>query len=445
MLKTVYVVHCVDTEGPLAESLEATFQRAKEIFDLDLEPSIETLEKLQRCEIDLGGIEQEVAKVFNPKLLGYHQNWASIDTMLDSVMSAEFRAKFPDSSGNGWIYNWHCLDHFGFVDNPRGRDLKVHAVFDHYRARADLDKDSVQFHHHPVGFFHQAHKPATNYLSYQPNVFSLLARKIIDRKWFPSVYRPGFHTTRPDSHWLLEQYIPFEYANQSLADDNPDSLQQDLSGGRFGDWRRAPQNWTPYHPSHDDYQVAGNCRRWIGRCLNIGTRLRLLDAENVDLAFQQAQRHEPAILSFTNHDFREIGEDINYVYQLLQQAQSKYPDVNFEYADGREAMQNAMALERPEQVLDFHCVLDKDRLELTSNQPTFGPQPFLAIKTKDGRYLHDNFDFQQNFRRWTYHFDDMTVPLAQIESFGVASNNAYGQGCVMIYDGKDETFSRHFL
>lgn len=444
MNKTVYVVHCIDTEGPLAESLQATFQRAKEIFGLVLEPSVETLQKLQRCELDLGGIEKEVAKVFDPKLLGYHQNWQSIDKMLDVIMSEQFRQKHQDSAGNGWLYNWHCLDHFGFTDNPRGRDMTLHAVFDHYRQRSDLANDSVQFHHHPVGFYHQAHKPATNYLSYESNIFKILAHKIIDRQWFPSVYRPGFHTTRPDSHWFLEQYIPFEYANQSLASSNPDHLQQDLSGGRFGDWRKAPKNWTPYHPSHDDYQLPGGCRRWIGRCLNVGTRLRLLDQDNVELAFEQAQCGEPSILSFTNHDFREIADDISYVHGMLQKAQTKFTDVTFKYVDGREAMRQALNLKKPLEKLDLICSFTGNVLEVKSNHSTFGPQPFLAIKTKDGRYLHDNFDFQDTFRSWTYHFDDMTVPLEEVSAFGIASNDHYGQCCVTIWEPISASFVSHY-
>ena len=38
-MKKVYVVHCVDTEGPLNETLEATFERLKHIYHLDLKPS----------------------------------------------------------------------------------------------------------------------------------------------------------------------------------------------------------------------------------------------------------------------------------------------------------------------------------------------------------------------------------------------------------------------
>ena len=68
---TVYVVHCIDTEGPLYESIEVTFQRLKEIFGLDLKPNQATLKKLQNAEIDLGGIEQAVQRVVNPDLLNY--------------------------------------------------------------------------------------------------------------------------------------------------------------------------------------------------------------------------------------------------------------------------------------------------------------------------------------------------------------------------------------
>ena len=60
---TVYIVHCTDTEGPLYESLEATFLRLFEIFSLDLQPSPELLLKLQRCEINLSGLEEDVARV----------------------------------------------------------------------------------------------------------------------------------------------------------------------------------------------------------------------------------------------------------------------------------------------------------------------------------------------------------------------------------------------
>ena len=54
----------------------------------------------------------------------------------------------------------------------------------------------------------------------------------------------------------------------------------------------------------------------------------------------------------------------------------------------------------------------------------FGPQPFLAIKTMGGQYIHDNFDFQAS--GWTYVFNEHTVHLEMIESIGIAANDAFG-------------------
>jgi hypothetical protein len=50
----VYVVHCVDTEGPLHEPVQATFERLKSIFGLELEPSAALLRRLQAGEVPLG-------------------------------------------------------------------------------------------------------------------------------------------------------------------------------------------------------------------------------------------------------------------------------------------------------------------------------------------------------------------------------------------------------
>ena len=37
--KTIYLVHCIDTEGPLKEGLNATFERIKNTFNIKLKPS----------------------------------------------------------------------------------------------------------------------------------------------------------------------------------------------------------------------------------------------------------------------------------------------------------------------------------------------------------------------------------------------------------------------
>ena len=135
MKKTVYIVHSIDTEGHLNEDLKATFTRLKDSFGLNFKPSYKTLIKLQNKSINLNGLENTVSKFVSVNLLKYNKSWADVDKMLDKLLSKKFRNKLLDSFGNGWIYNWHCMDHVGFIENPRKRDLGFHKIFDHYKKK----------------------------------------------------------------------------------------------------------------------------------------------------------------------------------------------------------------------------------------------------------------------------------------------------------------------
>ena len=46
--KNLYIVHCVDTEGPLHEPLSATFERLYELYSIRLDPTKENLLKIQK-------------------------------------------------------------------------------------------------------------------------------------------------------------------------------------------------------------------------------------------------------------------------------------------------------------------------------------------------------------------------------------------------------------
>lgn len=429
--KVVYIVHSVDTEGPLYESLEETFKRVENIFGVRIPPSEENLEKLRRGEVDLDGREEQAARMFSRGLLEYNEHYGKLEAMLDRIGSEEFRRRLPDSYGNGWIFNWHCVDHIGYGENPRRKDMGFHNIFDYYRSfieRTDAP-DSLHWHFHPMHWTRASHRNATRWLG-DNRFFEVIARRILQREWFPSVNRAGFHTERPDSHWLLEQWIPFDLSNQRFERDDE---QDDVKGGRFGDWRRAPASWTVYQPSHDDYQVPGGCRRYIGRCLNVGTRYKLLDRGEVEKAFREAQREGRALMGFTDHDFRDMAPDVNRVRDMIAEVKEEYPGVKFRYCDAREAFNRYLWGEyRPPEKNILSLDLDKGynatqvRLSVESSEPTFGPQPFLAVETMDGKFLHDNFDFERPFREWSYIFDHQSVEWEKVRRVGVATNDRRG-------------------
>jgi hypothetical protein len=428
----IHIVHCIDTEGPLDEDLSATFGRLKSIFDIDLPPSIDNLIAIQNKKINFNGLENSIAKCFDPRLLKYNKNWSEISMMLDVAMSTEFRREMVDDFDRGWIYSWHCMDHMGFSDNPRHKDIGYGNVFRFYKSKIEETKskcDEINWHFHPLSITRNPLHAATSYLNSIDILLNIICRRIIEDEWFPVVNRPGFHSERPDSHLFLEQWIPFDYANQFYeTDDN----QPDLSNGRFGNWVNSPKTWRGYHPDFFDYQSIGSCRRMIFRCLNIGTRLRQLNYSHLKEAYYEAKKMGDAIVAFADHDYRDIVPDVNYLRELLRKLKFEFPDVRIKFSGAEEA---ATSLSMKNSIVDLELKLSLNENKLiveVDRGEIFGPQPFLSIKTKDGSYFHDNFDFKIPGRVWTYIFDTQTIELDSVSVIGVGSAGKYGKFSVKI-------------
>ena len=428
----LHIVHCIDTEGPLYEDLEATFERLDSIFDIKMRASAETLRKLQEKKIDLGGREEAVAKCFAPELLKYNSNWAEISGMLDEALSDDFRNKVADDFGNGWVYSWHCMDHIGYFDNPRHKDVGYGNVFRFYKsvlAGTGSTQDEINWHFHPLSMSRKPTQAATSYVNSYDVLMQILCRRVLDDHWFPSVNRPGFHSERPDSHAFLEQWIPFDYANQFIEEKED---QPDVINGRFGDWRRAPKTWRGYHPSHDDYQEEGACRRLIFRCLNVGTRLRTLTQEHFHEAFQEAREKGSAVLAFADHDYRDIRPDVDQVRTMLGKIRGYYPDVQIRFSGAEEAAR-AITGHTSDTAPVFTTEIEGNKLlvRLIVGE-MFGPQPFLAIQTKGGNYYHDNLDVIEPKKTWAYILDEQTFTPDVIAKIGVGAAGRYGRNSVSV-------------
>lgn len=445
----LHVVHCVDTEGPLWEPLEETFLRLNKMFGIDVVPSEENLKRLQCGQLDLGSpeISNAVKLAFSSQQLGFLISWDEINRMLDRIDDEAFRSVAPDSAGNPWHINWHCVAHYGFDPNknPRRRALGLHSIFDHYNGRyRNKTSNSIHWHYHPIPISAQANHCATSYFR-NPAIFEIISRRILERNWFPCVNRPGFHAERPDSNWFLEQWMPFDIANLNSEDD---TFQPDLQNGRWGDWRRAPKGWSIYHPSHDDYQTPGECRRAIARCLMLEGRIAPLTPAEIEKAFIQA-RDKPTILAFANHDYRDMQHGISFVQKELAKCSELYRDVKWYYSDAATAMRSCLGIKDA-----GHCKFEYEtqplktsshRLNVSIDRQIFGPQPWLCFALKDGRVFHDNFDFGLKRNSWHYTFDDQTVILSDVACIGIAANTAAGKTSVVTFETEANKETRNFL
>jgi hypothetical protein len=224
-------------------------------------------------------------------------------------------------------------------------------------------------------------------------------------------------------------------------DDNSElELMRDFRKGRSGNWRSAPADWSVYQPHHDNYQIPGNCNRWIGRALNVFNRISSIDEREIEKAFELAESGQPALVGITSHDYRDLGLEVEFLHSTIRRVAEKFPDVRFKYCDAVEAFRIATKMNNQNQEqLELSVTLNRDpdddfpNLEINAvSGAVFGPQPFLAIETMSRRYIHDNLDFSSNPGQWHYAFHWDTLPIHDVRRIGVAANDKYGNTSVKV-------------
>jgi hypothetical protein len=152
----------------------------------------------------------------------------------------------------------------------------------------------------------------------------------------------------------------------------------------------------------------------------------------VDNAFKRANDGIPTLLGVTTHDYRNMESEIIHFQKMVINAKEKFPDVEFIFSEAVNAFKNVL--------YGRNQIFEKLQLEisLTKNANSwkllvdvkqgsiFGPQPYLAIKTKSGIFIHENFDLIFPKKTWTYSFDEESIKPEDLSIIGVACNDKYG-------------------
>ncbi|CAA6605836.1 conserved hypothetical protein [Rhodospirillaceae bacterium LM-1] len=422
-MSIVYISHNIDTEGPLAE-----------------EHPVGTAGSLSFPHIDVDFSKADINDVVirhRRRVLG---SWHEIKAMLDVATSKEFRFLMPDSFGGWWKYNWFCMDHIGFIDNPRHRAMGIHQIFDYYSRLVERQGmgDALHWHFHPMSTYREANRCATSYVN-SPELYYILGRRLLDHRWFPRVNRPGFQDERHDAHWFLEQWIPFDFANS--GEDNPDpDMNPDMADGRLSDWRFAPSDWRTYHPHHDCVQREGQCRRKIGRSACLLNRYAPLTEELLTAAFSRAAEGFPTLVGLESHDWRDLSLEVAYARFLLSRVAPRYPSVKFKYAEAVEAF-NAVHPAEVSLPVKLSCTLLLDQQGLpsrvnveVSEGKIFGPQPFLAVRSRSKRIIHDNMNYWRSLNDFNYIFDSDSILPSDVDTIGIATNDAAGNQSIHVIE-----------
>lgn len=411
-------MHCVDTEGPMSETLLDTFKRVSQVFGLKINATKANLRNLQsgRSKLVPSKISIEVAEYFSQDNLDFLTSWEEIYSSLDAL--DELRESLLDDLKNQWKFTFFCVDHVNYTSNPRNKHFGFGEIHRKYfdRIVSKGHSDEIQWHYHPKSISNNPVGLSTNFDNSLSEIHSILCRRIIDFDFFPTSYRPGFHAEGPDASFFLEQWIPFDYSNQRYS---RNSEKTNYKSFDIASWNRAPQIWNGYHPSRESVQTEGNMKRWVFRCLNIGSRHSNISNIEVEEAFNQASTSGHAVLAVTNHDYRDMAKDVLYMVKTINSFKVKYPSVQVNFATASEAARKTLGLDNlTEPIVEITLEDNLISIKLLAGE-LFCIQPYLALLTKNGDYLHDNLS-NPIPREWTYLFSADFIELKQISIIAIA-------------------------
>ena len=432
-MSTVSIVHCIDTEGPLNEPPEATFERLRYILNLknlNIKPTRLNLEKILNKTIEIkneNGIS--ALEIISPHLLKLNNSWDKIYDMFEEIENSKIRFKVLDNNNSPWKFTFHILDHVEYKHNPRRRTIGYNAIFEEYLNIHNKEiGDELEFHFHPMNYTKDAHRCATAY-DYGDTFNEVLCRRLINHSFFPSSYRAGFQAIRNDSNLLLEQWIPFDISNMSEEDYSYLDNQSDFANGRSGDWRNAPSDWSTYSPSLKDWRKTGSLNRTIARALNPLNRIGSLTYKEINKAFKTAKKGTPAILGIASHDWRDLITEIDFCQKNIKLASEKYPEIPFFFESTRDAFRRALKLSpkfnKPILTLSWK-INDVPEIKIDAQDLNlFMMQPFIAIQTKSNHYFRDNANLGAN-NDFYYAFNFDTIEIHDVEKVGIALTTKTG-------------------
>ena len=385
--ETVFVVFCMDTEGPCADPA-------------------------------------------NPELL---TTWPEVDVAMDKLFDRDFRGRFPDPAGGTLRIGWFFLTWTGFTSNPRARAFGYHAVRDHYVERwgeelAALGDEHLWHYHHPAatGVGNEWGLDWAVGREYE----QILSRQILDREWFPPAYRAGGTIMDPVSSRWVDTWFPVDYSNRA-----PLSLEG------LVDWAPGVAEWALYHPSSEDFRVPGSGRRRMARCLDLNTSVHVLSESDVTAAFARAATGRPAILACFDHDYRDISERVDAFRELVASVAERFPHVPWRYAGPVEAVRGYVEAP-PQPPLELDAAHHRGAVDVRSSAPLYQAIPWLAVETPSGEVAHVESDVARlDPTRWRW----TPPPDLEWERLGVAGSTDLGQTATAVItpaDGPGSLFLR---
>lgn len=383
-MSIVYVVFCMDTEGPCDDPANS-----------------------------------EILK-----------NWQAVDQAMDKLFKENFRNKFTDSFNGNLKLGWFFLTWSGFNNklNPRKRDLGYHKVLDHYRSRwgkliqAFGDEECWHYHHPPKSGV--ANEWSADWNSSQ-EYKNIISRQIIERDWFPLCFRAGGTIMDKNLSQWVDKWFPFDYSNRAPLDVS------------VMDWSDGIDEWKAYNPDPEFFKKEGSGKRYLARTMDLDTSIYKAGESDIEKAFNEAANRGYSILSTFDHDYRDIEHRFIEFMSIFENVSKKHPNIKWKYSSPSNAIIETQSLHRNGN-LKITTEKKDDYILIETNKDIHQESPWVAAKRNDDVIFQLESHIEKiGNNSWKLYLDK----ALNIKKIGLAASNNGGHSSTKILTISKDTLS----
>jgi len=311
-----------------------------------------------------------------------------------AVMDPTFRSQFVDSYGQTMKMTWWMMagNIFRYATNtnvPVPNIMTLYLMQKYHGENVLINGDELSLHYHT--FFWSDYDQDGIYYWNQALEFeesrddfdATLAQFLLEENVFPVSFRSGWHYM--DNTWqhYLNELLPYSMHNAWPV--NHVDLEEPLDNNY--NWSESPSAFVPFHPALENYMVPGDGPGWNVRSASFQQVIR---DDLMDTVFAHASQGTDQVACFWAHlPETDFPDNMARMGQLAHAAAAKYPDVDFRYCTAIEAMQRwreTSDTSEPAITLAEKGTPDERYYTISSDEPLFMPQPFVAAKFKDESY-----------------------------------------------------------
>ncbi len=321
------------------------------------------------------------------------------------VFDSTFRTSHTDSSGTPFKISWfmHCGGWFleGINTNAISTLYLIRQYWQH-----ELDKwgDELAYHFHHFKWSGSSWVMADTFGDTIWDFDWAMSQMIMDEGVYPVCFRSGWNYMSNEYQNYLEKWIPFR-----------------MEGGSW------MTDCTPYHPSFSDYRVTGTMKGWEVRHYYMPS----FYSNDVALSIFNAanQGNDQVVCIWSHQNESNFIQQIANVDDALHTAATAYPDVDFFYCTGKEAMQkwqDSHDITRPLLNLDTTFQDNLTTVIITTEQDIYQIQPWVAVRNYSDEYARLDTKYLTP-GTWTFAYSSNEIDRAVVGVLDIYGNVSLAQ------------------